>query len=104
MDAYHPYRYFIVECLRNGEFPVWNPYQFLGYPIYSDPASGAWYPVLWLFSLFAPYTYVAMNVEFLLHVYIAGLGLYRLCRQLDLEEGPALAVAILYTCTGFMVE
>ena len=30
IDQAYPWRYFIGECLQNGNLPLWNPYQLLG--------------------------------------------------------------------------
>ena len=104
IDAYHPYRYFVVECIRNGEFPWWNPYQFLGYPIYSDPQSGAWYPLLWIFAMISPYSFSMMNLEFTLHIVIAGWGMYIFNRELGRTMGAAIMASITYMFCGFIVE
>jgi hypothetical protein len=103
-DAYHPYRYFIVECIRNREFPWWNPYQFLGYPIYSDPQSGAWYPVLWLLSLFSSYSMAMMNVEFMLHIVLAAFGMFFLSRELGRSVYVSMSCAIVYMSSGLLIE
>ena len=104
IEAYHPYRYIIGECIRNHEFPFWNPYQYLGYPIHSDPESGAWYPVVWLISLIMPYDFAAMNVEFLFHIFMAGCGMVAMSKNVGISDKIALATATLYMFTGFMVE
>ncbi|MCE2847474.1 MAG: hypothetical protein LW707_10700, partial [Sphingobacteriales bacterium] len=33
MDQYYPWRHFVVESLRSGILPLWNPYEQFGYPI-----------------------------------------------------------------------
>ncbi|MFN5911107.1 MAG: hypothetical protein ACK45H_07225, partial [Bacteroidota bacterium] len=45
VDCFYPWRFHAGECLRNGYFPFWNPYQDLGYPHFADPSSGVWYPM-----------------------------------------------------------
>ncbi|MBP6575115.1 MAG: hypothetical protein KA230_11730, partial [Flavobacteriales bacterium] len=44
LDCWLPWRTFIADCLQNGEWPVWNPYQQMGYPVHADLQGPAWYP------------------------------------------------------------
>src|SRR5215207_8141655 len=65
-DAIHyflPFRYQISEAIRNGEWPFWSPYIYLGYPIAGDMQSGAWNPVVWFFSLLGRYDLTLFHVE-----------------------------------------
>jgi hypothetical protein len=51
VDDTFPKRLHISECLRNGDLPLWCPYQNLGLPIHADPSSYTWYPVRWVISI-----------------------------------------------------
>ena len=64
IDCFFPWRYFISSEISQGNFPYWNPYQDLGYPIHADPSSGAWYPIVWVFSLFGKYSLYTINIEY----------------------------------------
>jgi len=46
-----PARWFVRQSLLAGEFPGWNPYQGLGFPLLADPQYGVFYPPNWLFLL-----------------------------------------------------
>ena len=76
-NAFLPYRHFASVELRNGCFPFWNPWINLGYPFSSDPQSGAWYPVVWLLSIFSVYTPRLIAIEWLFHVVMGGIGFAR---------------------------
>jgi len=56
LDVVFPYRYYIGECLQNGYFPFWNPYQQLGYPIHADLQCPTWYPETLLIGYFFGYS------------------------------------------------
>lgn len=103
MDQIYPWRYYISECLQHGYLPSWNPFENMGYPIHADPQSGSWYPIVWIISLLSGYSICAMHVEFVLHIFLAGIGMYLLSRVFGLEVIPSLIVAICYQGSGFMV-
>ena len=109
MDIALPWRYFIVECLRNGELPLWNPYIHLGFPQMGDPST--WYPVTWFLALFGPYTVFDVQLEYLLHLFIAAVGFFKLSIVYLERTYPstnsnrliAVFSAAFYACSGFMV-
>ena len=104
MDQVYPWRYFISESLQNGYLPLWNPYQQLGYPISADPQSGMWYPIVWIISIFSGYSAYAINFEYLLHLFIAGWGMYKLIRLFKLPVAIAVLSGIVYQGCGFFIS
>lgn len=103
VNQYFPWRYHIVSALRSGQLPLWNPYNFAGYPIHADPQSGAWYMPLWLFALFGNYTAHANAVEVFLHIWLAGLGMYLLVNYLYKNHWVALLMGVAYIGCGVIV-
>ncbi|UPT67108.1 MAG: hypothetical protein M0D57_22335 [Sphingobacteriales bacterium JAD_PAG50586_3] len=83
--------------------PLWNPYNFAGYPIHADPQSGAWYMPLWLFSLFGDYNSHANAVEVFLHIWLAGVGMYLLAQRLYSNHTIALIAGASYIGCGLLV-
>jgi hypothetical protein len=104
VETYFPFRYFMSDCLRNGELPLWLPYQLGGYPFYADPQSGAWYPLAWILCSVGPYTLHTFAIEFILTVFIAGAGMYRLTKSFDAEARIALIAGIAYSACGFFIS
>ncbi|HQH19613.1 MAG TPA: YfhO family protein [Bacteroidales bacterium] len=103
IDCYYPWRYMVSECLQNGLLPWWNPYQTLGYPIHADPQSGAWYPFVWIIGSIWGYDIYSLEFEFLLHVFMAGTGMFMLGRTLLLTKGTSLWIAASYMFSGFII-
>lgn len=106
-DAIHyflPYRFHISEAIRNGEMPFWSPYIYLGNPIYGDMQSGAWNPVVWLFSLISRYDITVFHYENLLYIFLAGIGMYKLINRLVAHSHTALLIAVSYMLSGFMLS
>lgn len=102
-DGYLPLRYFLSECLQNGELPLWQPYTSCGYPFHADPQSAAWYWPAWLFSSTLGYTMTAIEIEFILTVFAAAWGTFLLVKTLGTHPAIAVLVAIAYCCSGFFV-
>lgn len=100
LDGYLPGHYFISECLRNNIFPLWNPYQQLGFPIYADLINTN-YPVNMLIARLFPYTNITFHVLFVIYLIIAGWGAYKLSLQLGIIEKVALLTGIAYPLSGF---
>ncbi|MEP7170147.1 MAG: hypothetical protein ABI855_12310, partial [Bacteroidota bacterium] len=103
MDQYFPWRYFVSECLRNGIFPQWNPYQHSGYPIHADPQSGVWYPVVWIISFIYGYDIYANQFDFAIHVILGGIGMFLLIKYLVKNEEAALLAGCCYMLSGFFI-
>lgn len=103
IDCYYPWRFHIGECLQNGIFPYWNPYQDLGYPIHADPSSGAWYPLVWLLGSTVGYTVYTIGFEFFFHVFLGGVGMFILARTLKIHSRIAFIAAVSYMLCGIFV-
>ncbi|MFN5357183.1 MAG: hypothetical protein ACK5CT_11315 [Bacteroidota bacterium] len=103
MDQYYPWRHFVVESLRSGILPLWNPYEQFGYPIHADPQSGCWYPFLWLVSLVGDYNLPALHLEFMLHVLVGGWGMFRLLSYNGTGRREAFLLGCAYLCCGIFV-
>ncbi len=106
-DAIHyflPYRFHISEAIRNGELPFWSPYIYLGNPVYGDMQSGAWNPIVWLFSLISRYDITVFHYENLLYIFLAGIGMYKLTNRLVAHSHTALLIAVSYMLSGFMLS
>ncbi len=104
LDAFLPWRYSISEMIRNGNMPWWSSYQHLGFPIHADPEAGAWYPVIWIFSLFKVYDPALLNLEYILHLSIAGYGVYLICKDLKLDKYISFSTGVAFMLCGFFIS
>jgi hypothetical protein len=91
-----------AERLRGGQLALWNPYLSLGGSHIADPAALATYvPALALFLIF-PEAF-AYNYTVILHVYLAGAGIYLLARAWQQSRAAAFAAALAFAFGGFFV-
>lgn len=84
-------RYFATESLhRYGEWPLWNPYSFSGFPFFADVQTLSCYPTFLLqIALFPPDQFLGIHI--LIHLFLAGFFMYLFAR--GCETGPAGALA-----------
>jgi hypothetical protein len=88
-----PARAFLRDSLARGEFPGWNPYQGLGFPVFGDPLYGVFYPPNWLFLLVGRGFVASMlNWQCFLHMAWGAAGVCWLARRLG-ASGKAIVVA-----------
>ncbi|HEY4798172.1 MAG TPA: hypothetical protein VII99_03755, partial [Bacteroidia bacterium] len=103
LDVHLPSLYFISQVLHTNELHYWDPYQQLGYPIHAD-MQVTWYPLTLFVARFIGFNLVTLQYFFLLHILIAGIGMYRLCGFFYSNKPIAFAGAISYMLCGFFVS
>ena len=102
MDIYLPWKYFITEAINNRNLPLWNPYMNSGFSQMGDP--GTWYPVSWLIGFVFRYNITAVHFEYLLHLYVAGIGIYKLGELKKFSRITCLIIATSYMFSGFFIS
>lgn len=89
--------------MQHKGLPLWSPYQTLGYPIFADPQSGVAYPFTWLIGLLWEYNLNTLAFEFVLHIFIAGCGMFALGKALRFDKIVAFILAVSYMLSGLFV-
>lgn len=102
-DEFFPGRFFMIESIRNGIFPLWIPYQSMGLPVHADPQAGTFYLPLWILSLFTDYNPYCWGIEYIFHAFFAGLGFFFLSKHFTNQKNVQFIVAIAYMLSGFFV-
>ncbi len=97
---YFPYYELVRESIRAGRLPFWEPALFNGYPFMAQPQQNAFYPPLW------PGYVLPMNVGVslyqLIHIWLAGMGMFLLVRFLNGRWLPAVLSAIAFAFSGLL--
>ncbi|MBS1582034.1 MAG: hypothetical protein JST66_07555, partial [Bacteroidetes bacterium] len=101
LDCWFPWRWSIASALQDGHFPVWNPYQQMGYPLYADLQGPAWYPEALALGGTVGQSLYVLQALFLAYVIIGGWGLMRLVRVLHADARAALIAGLAYALGGF---
>ena len=97
-----PPRFFWVESLTNGDFPLWNPYQFSGHPFFANPQHAILYPFNGLFFLL-PFD-VAFNGIIILHFFMGGLFTYLFLKDLKVNSTGALVSGLIFMLSGYLLS
>ncbi|MCB0199385.1 MAG: YfhO family protein [Anaerolineae bacterium] len=102
LSQFYPFLSFAIASLKAGQWPLWNPFIFLGHPALADPLAQTFYPI---FSLIGVITGAAraIVVGLWLHAVLAGGLMYGFLRSLRCGRLPALLGALTYVLSGYMV-
>ena len=100
LRIYYPLKAALAEALAAGRLPLWTSDIMGGYPLLAEGEGGFLYPIGLLLSLLVK-PVVALNWQMLLHLAIAGLGMYAYCRSLRLDSLSATVGGLIYMLCGF---
>src|SRR5580658_3441208 len=99
---------FLTDELRHGRFPLWNPYNYCGYPVFANIEACYFHPLILLCALIASHTsaYLPQLLEWavVLQVWAAGLAAYHFLRELNTGRAPAWAGAIILETGGYFAS
>ena len=99
---FYPFRFIWVETVRQGHFPFWNPYIKCRVPLFATIQPGVLYP-LSLPYLFLPLD-LAFNWTIVFHFFLAGAFTYGLMRELGASPQGALAAALAFLFSGYLIS
>lgn len=98
---FYPWREFMFDTLRSGQLPLWNPYNGAGAPLIANYQSQFFYPFTWL-GLVLPLGF-AMSITAVLHLFIAGAGMWAFTGRLGLPTLGRGVSALAFGMTGYLV-
>ena len=84
-----------------GQLPYWNPYSLTGIPWSSNPQSSLYYPGNWLFLLFDGIPLISWVL--VAHHWLAGAGMYFLCRRYRFAWPAALFGGAAFAATPYLI-
>jgi hypothetical protein len=98
---FYPYRAYVAQSLLDGRFPLWNPYLFLGAPLFANMQTAVLYPLHWPLLWLPVPQQVAVSI--VLHVILAACGMLAYARRaLRLSWLAALTAALVFALGGFL--
>ncbi len=102
LNFHYPLRKILIDSFARWEFPLWNPFIYLGQPMLANPNYMTFYPTNLLHLLFS-FNY-AFKLHFILHPIAGGLGFYFLVSRLGIRRIPALVGALSYQFSGVVLS
>jgi hypothetical protein len=98
---FYPWREYGFSLLRQGQLPLWNPFNGAGAPLFANYQSALLYPFNWL-GYFLPLAQT-MSITAVLHLFIAGWGMWRLTGALGANGFGRGVSAVAFGMTNYLV-
>lgn len=98
---FYPWREYAFDLLRQGQLPLWNPYNGAGAPLLANYQSGLLYPPNWL-TFFLPLAW-SMSLLAVAHLLLAGWGMWAFTGRLGLTPLGRGVSALVFALTGYLV-
>ncbi|MFN8377349.1 MAG: hypothetical protein U0452_01655 [Anaerolineae bacterium] len=93
--SHYPAALFLRESvIGHGEFPLWRNWFMAGAPFAANPLNKTAYPLQWAGLILEPLT--LLNAMVVLHLALAGWGMWRWTRELGLGREGALVSSLAY--------
>jgi len=99
---FYPYRHLMVEAVRRGVIPLWNPYLQLGFPFFATLQTGLLYPVSLLYY-FLPFDR-AFSWFLIVHFPLAAFFMYLLAREFKLSQAASFASGLTFAFSGYLLS
>jgi hypothetical protein len=98
-DMFFLWLRFADNSIEQGQLPLWNPYVFSGLPFVANPQPALFYPPTWLVFLM-PIS-KALGLIIVLHVWLAGVGMYAWLRTEGASTKGALLGGTVFAFSGY---
>jgi hypothetical protein len=99
VSVIYPIRSLAIDILKQGEFPLWNPNMFAGYPLFANLQIAILSPTMF-FYLLLPKIW-GWTAQVIAQPILAAFFSYLFLRHLKLEKFPSLIGGIIYAFSGF---
>lgn len=99
--TYYPTLYFVSQCIKEGQFPFWNPYLYFGFPLFGSLQHGLLNPLSFLMYIL-PFDF-GIKLFIVGHFCLAGIFMYLLMRDWGAGRFASLVAALTYTFNGFIL-
>lgn len=92
--------------LQHGQFPLWDPHNWMGQPLLGQAQPGVAYPLNWLLWLMPREHGLipmwAVNWYYVVMHYMAALFCYLLCRDLGRSRAASLIAGLAFSLAGYI--
>lgn len=104
---FYAFARFQFETLTQGHLPLWSPGSFAGFPFAADTQAAVFYPPRYLTLLLSwpfDFPYYALELEIMIHAWLAGVFTYGLGYALTRNRGAGLVTAVAFALGGFLAS
>ena len=105
VGQHYPMRAFVAGELRGGRLPLWDPYTFGGEPASAESLFSTFYPPsLWQAIFPGRLPFMALEIEAIAHLSLAGLFTFLLVRRLTGRTVAGLVAGMAFGLGGFLTS
>ncbi|MCS7280326.1 MAG: YfhO family protein [Desulfobacterota bacterium] len=97
-----PPRYLWVKMVKDLEFPLWNPHQYSGIPLFATLQPGVLYPPH-LFYLILPFN-IVWNYLIILHFFFSGITTYFFMRYMGGSKIASFLAGTVFMLSGYTLS
>ncbi|MFA4844837.1 MAG: YfhO family protein [Candidatus Margulisiibacteriota bacterium] len=99
---FYPLRHLMVEQVKSGLWPLWNPYIFCGFPLLATLQICFFYPLTLIYYLL-PFN-LGFNYYIIAHYFLAAIFMYALLRHYRLERPAAFFGGLVFAFSGYLLS
>ncbi|HEX9402577.1 MAG TPA: hypothetical protein VF912_20950 [Anaeromyxobacter sp.] len=104
LDFFYPVVTYISDALREGRFPLWDPYSGAGEPFHAEPQKLVLNPVVLLLARFVSNPLLAFVLVWLVHWWWGAMGMVWVARRFGASAAGAFLAGGSYALSGFFVS
>lgn len=105
VEQYYPMRAFAAGEWRQFRLPLWDPYTYAGTPAAAASLYAAYYPFnLWLTIFPHPFPFIALELEAIFHLGLAGVFTMLLVRRWTGHMAAGLLAGAAFSLGGFLTS
>lgn len=101
VSIFYPLKSLARDEVKQGEFPLWNPHMFGGYPLYINPTLGLFFPTTISYLFFS--SPIAWTLQTMAQPFLAAIFMYLLLRHLKLPNIAGIFGGLVYGFGGFTI-
>ncbi len=102
-DFFFPAFGYLSDSIREGRWPLWDPFTNCGYPYHADPSNFTLNPLAMLIGLLIDSPSYGLILFWFCNWWWGGIGMLRLARYFGAEPAGGFAAAITYALSGFFL-
>ncbi len=95
----YPWKTLVIQEIKKGKMPLWNPYNFSGSPLLANYQSQVFYPLTIFYYIFPQI--IAWTILIILQPLLGSVFTYLFATEIGLSATAAVASAILFNFSSF---
>jgi len=100
---YIPTRALVIDSIKSGSMPFWNPYIFGGFPLLATPDIYAFYPPALILDLIFPIP-LSYNLLVIFQYSLSGILMYFFLNEYKLNKLASFVGALVFMFSGNMIS